>query len=486
MKRQRSSSDIVITGHSPKKSPSRISNTAKSYIPTDIPPHLNGASISTQETQPDPLNSSLLKACLHLSYKSFLSCRDTELMQLRLFLSDHIDSRQSASLYVSGPPGTGKTACVKYTLSQLITETSKPISKASKTKRTTKKPNVPTSTSPLLLELNCMQFNSPTQIYHRVIDWLLNESSVKSSQIEDKLKTAVTSPGEMAILVLDEVDSLALNKQGQSVLYSVFSWTSLQNSRIIIIGIANVLDLTDRLLPRLQSKAECNPIHILFCPYTYDQLYSILQSRLDSCENVSEWSKILHPDAVKLCARKVASVHGDVRKSLDVLRRALELWEGEQQRVGYKPSSRVTVVHISFILSQVFSNKTISSSAISYSSTANGLSPAAVSEPDEVPIHQKITVCTLLLIVKTRSLKQIKLGALHDKYSSICRERHLTPLSQSDFVDMCRLLESRAILEIKASKEIRMYSIRLTISETEVEHALKDHTLISSILNSYS
>ena len=37
------------------------------------------------------------------------------------------------------------------------------------------------------------------------------------------------------------------------VLYKVFNWISMDNSRLLLVGIANSLDLTDRVLPRFVS-----------------------------------------------------------------------------------------------------------------------------------------------------------------------------------------------------------------------------------------
>ena len=46
------------------------------------------------------------------------------------------------------------------------------------------------------------------------------------------------------------------------------------------VGIANSLDLTDRILPRLQARPKCKPILLNFPPYSKDQLVTILQDRL--------------------------------------------------------------------------------------------------------------------------------------------------------------------------------------------------------------
>ena len=50
--------------------------------------------------------------------------------------------------------------------------------------------------------------------------------------------------------MLDEVDQL--ESKNQDVLYTVFEWPALSASRLALVGIANTLDLTDRVLPRLQ------------------------------------------------------------------------------------------------------------------------------------------------------------------------------------------------------------------------------------------
>ena len=61
----------------------------------------------------------------------------------------------------------------------------------------------------------------------------------------------------MILLVLDEVDQL--ESKDQSVLYTVFEWPALQGSKLVLVGIANSLDLTDRVLPRLQVSPNYRP-----------------------------------------------------------------------------------------------------------------------------------------------------------------------------------------------------------------------------------
>ena len=141
-----------------------------------------------------------------------------------------------------------------------------------------------------------------------------------------------------SVLVLDEIDQLE-----KEVLYTLFEYTTIRNSRLILIGefegqtytryshaplpfkcnnscdtvyvtgIANTLNLCDQLLPRLHTT--CRPQLLLFPPYTKDQIFSLLQARLGS-----NLETVVDPMAIEFCARKIASVNGDLRKALDVCR----------------------------------------------------------------------------------------------------------------------------------------------------------------------
>lgn len=74
---------------------------------------------------------------------------------------------------------------------------------------------------------------------------------------------------------MDQLDSKA-----QDVLYTIFEWPYLPNSRLCLIGIANALDLTDRILPRLRARPHCHPQLLNFPPYSREELVAIVQDRL--------------------------------------------------------------------------------------------------------------------------------------------------------------------------------------------------------------
>ena len=84
---------------------------------------------------------------------------------------------------------------------------------------------------------------------------------------------------EMAVLGLDELDQLLGTQRGvkQEVLYSMFEWAALPQSRLVLIGVANALDLTERFLPRLRAR-NAPPSLLCFPPYAAAPLVGAVAS----------------------------------------------------------------------------------------------------------------------------------------------------------------------------------------------------------------
>jgi cell division control protein 6 len=78
------------------------------------------------------------------------------------------------------------------------------------------------------------------------------------------------------------------------------------------------LDFTDRLLPRLQINPNNQPKLINFTPYTRNEIIDIVKDRLKDIGGAG----IIDDRALFWCASKIASTSGDIRKMLDICRRA--------------------------------------------------------------------------------------------------------------------------------------------------------------------
>ena len=167
--------------------------------------------------------------------------------------------------------------------------------------------------------MNGMRLTSPEQAYVEMWQQLTGNKATAEHAMK-LLNTRFTthSPKRIpTVFLVDELDMLCNRKQ--SVLYNIFDWPTKPESKLIIIAIANTMDLPERvMINRVSSRLGLT--RQVFQPYTHTQLQTIVASRLEGLT-------IFKEDAIQLVARKVASLSGDARRALDICRRATELAE---------------------------------------------------------------------------------------------------------------------------------------------------------------
>ncbi|KAM3921134.1 cell division control protein 6 homolog [Leptodactylus fuscus] len=398
------------------------------------------------------------KSALNTAVPERLLAREKETSTILSFLKTHVSSQKPGSLYISGAPGTGKTAC----LNKLLHE-NKEILEDCKA-----------------VYINCMSIRNSQAIFPAIAEEISvnGKPSLSGKDFVRQLEKLVTSKGPMILLVLDEMDQL--DTKGHDVLYTIFEWPWLTNSRVVLIGIANALDLTDRILPRLQARPNCKPQLLNFPPYSKDQIATILQDRLAQVAG----DPVLDNAAIQFCARKVSAVSGDARKALDICRRAVEIVESDvRSQTVLKPQTecaspvkeavsapvpkKVSLPHISRVISDVYGDKM---------SGNNG-------GDETFPLQQKLVVCSLLLLTQQSKIKEVTMGKLYDTYSKVCRKQQMAVVGQSECLSLCQLLETRGIMGLKKAKEARLTKVSLKIEEHDIEHAFKDKVLIGSVLH---
>jgi len=400
---------------------------------------------------------STVRRVLHSSHPDNLLCREKEITEIRNFLQNHLPEGKPGSLYISGAPGTGKTAC----LTKIMLEMKAEIRKSQ------------------VIFVNCMALKQPQDIFKKIAVELVGEDKFPAKVTQKFLEEEFSSSSLTRILILDEMDQL--ESKHQEILYTMFEWPSLPKSKLILIGIANALDLTDRILPRLQARPKCKPELLHFAPYTREQIVKIIQDRLSSVE---AGSSILDAGAVQFCARKVSAMAGDMRKALDICRRAVEVLEsGERKQQVLQPvkkaespckrmetppkPKKVGISQIASVVAEVYGSRLVAGPGV---------------EQPTIPLQQKLLICTFLLMTKERNTKEVMLGKFHDTYCKICTRRKVSQLGQEDFLGLCNILETRGLLGIKRAKDTRSMKVTLKIDEKEVDYALQDKTLLSSIL----
>ncbi|GMI74253.1 UNFERTILIZED EMBRYO SAC 13, origin of replication complex 1B [Hibiscus trionum] len=254
-----------------------------------------------KQTDLERAKATLLLATLPKS----LPCRNKEMEEITTFIKGAIcdDQCLGRCLYIHGVPGTGKTMSVLAVMKNIKSEV-----------------DAGSIRPYCFVEVNGLKLAAPENIYtviyealtgHRV-SWkkalqLLNE------RFSDGKKMA-KEDDRPCILLIDELDLLVT--RNQSVLYNILDWPTKPNSKLIVIGIANTMDLPEKLLPRISSRMGIQ--RLCFGPYNYQQLQEIISSRLKGLDAFEK-------QAVEFASRKVAAISGDARRALEICRRAAEI-----------------------------------------------------------------------------------------------------------------------------------------------------------------
>ncbi|KAL9098734.1 MAG: hypothetical protein Q9163_005657, partial [Psora crenata] len=247
------------------------------------------------------------------TYPVRLVGRDEEKGQVQAFFEETVGSKSGGSMYISGPPGTGKTALVSEICSDFQgTEGVK------------------------MAYINCMSLKASEDIYRKIASEILSEDDPflernTEAHLQSIFVKKRRSEGLTYVVTLDEIDHLLT--LDLKILYTLFEWTLHRDSRLVVIGIANALDLTDRLLPKLKIR-NLKPRLLPLLPYTAPQIASIITTKLRSLlsqdsTHQPDFVPFIHPAAIQLCSKKVASQTGDIRKAFDIIRRTIDLIETE-------------------------------------------------------------------------------------------------------------------------------------------------------------
>ncbi|KAJ6640722.1 Cell division control protein 6 like, partial [Pseudolycoriella hygida] len=173
------------------------------------------ARLSIDDTPPEANNRK--PESKYVSAKKVLSSKETwdlpgrekELTTLTEFFENCLTNQKSDSIYISGPPGTGKTSCVNKLLNESF---------ANKFR---------------IVSVNCTGISTVTTIYKRICEQLKLKIGTEKVNLAN-IVTFITRPNQkkMALFLLDEIDQLAGNKN--SVLYSIFEWPAMKHSKIVL------------------------------------------------------------------------------------------------------------------------------------------------------------------------------------------------------------------------------------------------------------
>ncbi|KAJ8452680.1 hypothetical protein Cgig2_005016 [Carnegiea gigantea] len=398
----------------------------------------------------------VVKEALHVSTTpSSVVCREEEVRKILDFCKTCVEKETSGSLYVCGCPGTGKTMVMEKVKQSLVNWSSE---------AEVQQPDV--------LFVNCTSLTNTSEVFTKIVQRIQPKKKINGSATALKHLQNLYGQGgqlpskKMMLLIIDELDYLIT--RDRNVLHELFMLTMLPFSRFILIGIANAIDLADRFLPRLQS-LNCKPTVLTFRAYSKDQIQRILQERL-----VALPYTVFQPQALELCARKVAAASGDMRKALCICRSAIEMLESdvkEQARTIDTPlaendsSDQENVPAIQH--SKEVDIVRVPHMVVALSKTYRC---PVVETIQSLPQHQQIILCSAVKLVK-EGKKESAVGELNKSYESICKSTKLRPVGILELSSMCKALHDQGILKLAQSQ--KGAKVTLKVNAEDITFALQ-------------
>lgn len=371
------------------------------------PAEVTVSNVPSNNTE-DPFN--VAKRAFHRSGNFKIVGRIEEKAELTSFWYDHVESGKGASIYISGNPGTGKTALVDELLPELMGN----------------------SRDKKVLKINCMMLKDPLKAFKEIaqavkLKFVDKNPFIILNSLENYF---CNETRETFIIVIDEIDQIGM--KDPELLCKLLAMPYLPNAKVCVFGIANSMDLTERFLPRLKL-LNCEPAVLHFPQYTVSDITLILSDRLERINSASLGRTFIDKPAIELTSRKVAST-GDLRRALDILRQAIDLAEDE-----YKLSTSITnttgaLVKLSHVVKIMEK----------FGSSQSG--PLVLLK--SLNLHQKVILSAIVGFPQDSKGSVLTIQKLYEEYcSGASRPPKLyDSVTRSEFIDLISNLESMSLI----------------------------------------
>ncbi|WVQ83133.1 hypothetical protein IAT38_005271 [Cryptococcus sp. DSM 104549] len=397
--------------------------------------------------------------------------REDEKATIRTYLGDEATDKD-VGMYVSGSPGTGKTALVTALGSELAENGWK------------------------VVVLGCMGMK-PGDIWKRI------GAGLECGKTEKDVREFAGRDDVKVLVILDEIDSLmpsppAVAPASTSHLLSKIFSLPLVSNTTKLIAISNTLDLTIRA--RLSLPDGAQPQVLPFKAYSAAEMTAIVNARVASA-NI-EAVKLDSP-ALTLLGKKVEAQNGDLRMCLGVLCSAISVAEAEYTKKLSQAASDadpkavpMTKVAVSHIL-KALTSYTQQLRAAAGSSSAGSLS-ATAKKIRSVQLQGKmVLVAIMLYLARVRAGMngcpamgsgsstptggsvaggEISASALYATYSHILSHNSspFPPAAESDYRDLLSNLETLGLVKLVSGtgRNSGAGKVGLCVREEEVREGL--------------
>ncbi|TRY50731.1 ORC/CDC6 like AAA ATpase [Cryptosporidium tyzzeri] len=252
--------------------------------------------------------------------------RANEFKEISEYIRNCILCSISGIIYISGSPGTGKTCTINRILNILENDSTKlgfvkPSSyKIVRTNASkviscfNKNSGLPNGTSLFVHLLDLMKFQT------RIIEEFKRISRNEGFQecIMYFMKQ-ISNKRAKFIVFIDEIDLARSNRNHGDAVFELFkAIINFPNSGFVLIVASNTVQIGNEIVKKigvnLKNKERIKLM--VFSPYSHNTLKDIVLQRIERASNFKNDS-LLNKAGIELCVRKVASIYGDCRRTLD-------------------------------------------------------------------------------------------------------------------------------------------------------------------------
>jgi len=346
--------------------------------------------------------------------------RTNQMKQLASILAPSLRSDKPSNLFIYGKTGSGKTLCIKHTISKMnqLAENRK----------------IPLK----IIYLNC-KMKKVADTEYRIIAQLAREigeevpmTGLPTDEVYNIFLNKLDSIKQVVLIVLDEVDQI-VKKAGDEILYTFTRINSeLNNAQVAFIGISNDVRFIENIDPRVKSSL--GEEELIFPPYNALELKDILQER-----SAMAFKEAVIAEAVLAkCAAYAAREHGDARRALDLLRVAGEVAERENCNV-------IELLHIDMAEEKIEKSRILE---------------IIESQPKQ---SQVVMYAILLVLEKKQKGEFAETGEVFEQYKELCKQSGNNILTQrriSDLIselDMLGLINSKLISKGRYGRTREIY-----------------------------
>lgn len=445
------------------------------------------------------------------NFDEYLPARENEFATIYLSIYSAIEAGTGTSLYIAGTPGVGKTLTVREVIKELLTSADqKELPKFQ------------------YIEINGLKMVKSTDSYevlwHRISGERLTSGAAMES-LEFYFNTVPKMKKRPVVVLLDELDALVTKHQ--DVMYNFFNWTTYENSKFVVIAIANTMDLPERQLGSKVS-SRIGFTRIMFTGYTHDELKTIINLRLNGFNNsyfyvdprngsayifsedeelpadIGSMQKVklkISDDAVEIASRKIASVSGDARRALKVCKRAVEIAERDymdKNNFNYEGTNKPTN-----ITDQVNLEEQIQTVEISHITRALN---ETISSPigtflSRLSFTAKLFLYAFINLTKKNNTQEVLLGDIIDEIELLLnvngKNKYILEMKQVLFLDeggdiggqlriiswdylVNQLIEAGLIIKQNLKNE-RMCALKLNLSIEDISRTILEDEIMREL-----